>query len=663
MTNRILEGGTNTRILEGGSIIRTLEGGGVTTLTLTHTTDSLLKKFDLTLTHTTDSLLKKFDLTLTHTTDSWLIKTGKFLTYTGEFTKNDAAPQEILLPFTPKAIIFFSSQSVSEEFLLNSSFIPTMGFVDDANTNVGVINQTLNGATTTDTSRVLHTSSAILGMTSGPAIAYRGTVAINPGKFNITWNVANGGAQTIPYLIIGGTDVTGVDVGTFTQSTTNGDQSVAVDSDCQNIINKEGALFLISHGSATNNSVVGNSSINLGFSTEGGTDKGYNTGYFSDDAEANAECYNLIDTTRIIHFQGPTDGSEDGDAYLKDAGSGKITDGTGFNLTWANVDAVARTIGFLVIKGGSWQSGTETTRTTTGTKSTITDFKPEFLLIESTIRTTTGSAGQQDSAWGVGVSDGISDIARGGSENDGLGTSSTGRNGSITDLLVIQDPVTETNAKVRGRIEGSGSFNNHDFTIDYPTTVDASNAYIFNWIIARDFKPRLTHTTDSKLKLRTNINHTTDSFLATAGAAEKTLIHTTDSLLKKLDLILTHTTDSLLKKLDNILTHTTDSLLKKLDKILTHTTDSLLKKLDKLLTNTTNSLLKTVDKILTHPTDSKLKRVDIIKTHTTDSLLVGQGLNHTTNSYLIAIEKIRAAFAILPFKREERHTKRIKRVN
>ncbi|HEC65436.1 MAG TPA: hypothetical protein ENI23_09085 [bacterium] len=136
------------------------------------------------------------------------------------------------------------------------------------------------------------------------------------------------------------------------------------------------------------------------------------------------------------------------------------------------------------------------------------------------------------------------------------------------------------------------------------------------------------------------LTHTTDSFLAVSGATVVTETHTTDSVLKKLDNILTHTTDSILKKLDNLLTHTTDSILKKID-IRTHTTDSVLKKLDNLITHDTDSVLKKLDNLLTHTTDSFLVMV-VTLTHTTDSVLkkLDNTITHNTDSVLKKLDNL-----------------------
>ena len=198
-----------------------------------------------------------------------------------------------------------------------------------------------------------------------------------------------------------------------------------------------------------------------------------------------------------------------------------------------------------------------------------------------------------------------------------------------------------------------------------PTVTHTTNSLL------KKFDLTLIHTTDSLKALQITITHTTNSLLK---RIDNVLIHSTDSLLKKLDKLLSHTTNSLLllessknhttnsllKKLDNIKIHTTDSLLKKLDNLLIHQTDSLKKRVDNIITHTTDSLLKKLDNLKTHTTDSLRKKLDVVKTHTTSSFITAFGLFHTTNSYIA--ERIRGAFAILPFKREERQTEAFQRV-
>jgi hypothetical protein len=179
-------------------------------------------------------------------------------------------------------------------------------------------------------------------------------------------------------------------------------------------------------------------------------------------------------------MKSPLDFTNFGDAYLKDAGASKLTNGTGFVLTWANVDATTRTIAFMVIKGGLWQSGSETTRTTTGKKSTTTTLRPRLLILANVFRTAVGSA-KQDCVTGVGVSDEVNDLYRGGTENDSLGITSTGRTGSSKRCLIVESPITETTTLVEANLKGSGSFNATDFTLDY-TKVDGT-AYLFIWIV------------------------------------------------------------------------------------------------------------------------------------------------------------------------------------
>ncbi len=147
----------------------------------------------------------------------------------------------------------------------------------------------------------------------------------------------------------------------------------------------------------------------------------------------------------------------------------------------------------------------------------------------------------------------------------------------------------------------------------------------------------ISHTTDSVLNVVLTVTHTTDSLLVTGVA----VTHDTDSVLKKIDNELIHTTDSIVYATQTE-THDTDSVLKAIDNLVTHDTDSVLKALDKLVTHTTDSALREIDNEISHDTDSILKAIQSL-THTTDShivLLTIQTRIHTTDSILKKLDNI-----------------------
>lgn len=158
-----------------------------------------------------------------------------------------------------------------------------------------------------------------------------------------------------------------------------------------------------------------------------------------------------------------------------------------------------------------------------------------------------------------------------------------------------------------------------------------------------------SHSTDSFIKKLDELkSHTTDSLTQVVDIVllhqtdsalkriDDTKIYTTDALKKVVDIIVDHTTDALKKVLGVSYQHSTDSSLKKLDEIKTHTTDSFKKVLDVFVDHITDSLVKFVGAIKIHSTDSSLKRIDDTKVHSTDSLkkVLGVILTHETDSTL-----------------------------
>lgn len=148
----------------------------------------------------------------------------------------------------------------------------------------------------------------------------------------------------------------------------------------------------------------------------------------------------------------------------------------------------------------------------------------------------------------------------------------------------------------------------------------------------------VTHTTDVLLKKALTVSHSTDTDLD--GVVTKS--HTADILLKKA-LVVVHTTDVLLKK-TNTKVHTTDILIKK-GQTVSHSTDILIKKA-LTVSHTTDVLLKKAQ-VTTHTTDTDLKS-SVLKSHSTD-VLVKKGIttNHTTDTLLKRTQTVSHTTSIL----------------
>ncbi len=504
-------------------------------------------------------------------------------------------------------------------------------------------------------------------------LAY-GTVAFNATDFTITWTEnTNTTATLINWIIWGGADITGIDVGTIVAANSGTypeDKSFTTSAATQNITNGEGILFLASVLFSTDSPVTGIHGIMMfgaatspsqecavGFGTVGGGATSNVSTAYDDDA-----CWNVpfaVNTYLVANL--------------------KTFDAAGFDLTFTvNIGDSTRHAIYLIMKGGRWEVGEGAHATSTGTKAFTTAFEPKALITMSS-RLTSSTRLDGDGDFCLGITDGTEEYITSHGEENGLSTSDLVRRTDNDEVVAIHNPAA---ASVDGEAAFS-SFNATDFTLDYGNGFASAN--LFGWIVCADdaltvvtedhttdsllkkFDLTRTHTTDSLLKKIDNLlTHTTDSFLQ--STVQPTVEHTTDSLLQTVDntrthstdsfliqyvlvthiefeiplgpITVVHTTDSLLKAIDNLLTHTTDSLLQTVDNLLTHTTDSLLKAIDTLKTHTTDSFL-TSQVVLTHTTDSLLQSHETTN-HTTDSLLAGAGTRtHTTDSLLQEVDNLR----------------------
>lgn len=149
-----------------------------------------------------------------------------------------------------------------------------------------------------------------------------------------------------------------------------------------------------------------------------------------------------------------------------------------------------------------------------------------------------------------------------------------------------------------------------------------------------------THTTDSIRRAITTLVHTTDALRRT----QPTLVHTTDSNRRKATLVshltdankrraytVVHTTDANKKKAAITVAHTTDTLLRR-QLNSTHTTDALKRSLNTRTHSTDSNRRKAT--LASHTTDSNKRRVTTVS-HTTDAFRrTANTLVHTTNALL-----------------------------
>jgi hypothetical protein len=152
-------------------------------------------------------------------------------------------------------------------------------------------------------------------------------------------------------------------------------------------------------------------------------------------------------------------------------------DASGFDINWTTNDAQGTLISYLIIKGGKWQAGQDTTKTSTGTKATTTDFQPQSLLTSNAFRTGTAWTGTR-AHMALGLADGTTEAANVSADEDNLGTSVCTNWSSITKA---QGEIATTVVLEEADLD---SFNATDFTLDWTTA--SGVAIRFMWVVCAD---------------------------------------------------------------------------------------------------------------------------------------------------------------------------------
>ena len=397
-----------------------------------------------------------------------LFKTGVF--YKDQSGSNGAT-QDIILGFRPRAVIFWGEHHITTPGISGGDSFFSIGVSDGLHHRAicGAIDD--NQAAVTDTMRTQRASAIVFSNADEVYLSHaRSTFSID--RFTMIWDLNTDTTGTeIHYAAIGGTDVM-AEVGTI-PITTIGKQYIETSRLLQNINDEEGICFILSTDTptiplnTTPHSVIGigaASSITnqfaVGHSSDNNIDNSLTGAYYS-----NVDCVRVglggIDTL-IGTFAGFT--------------------GTGFAIDWKTVTANSLAF-YLIIKGGQWKAGTETSKVSGGTKSTTTIFKPTGLLLASSRITSSTAAESKDISCDFGAADGINNNSTTQTDKNSSATSVTGRASSVTKCTRILNPSLD-DTPIVGAEANLDSFNNTNFTLNW-TTVDEI-AHSIGYIICGD---------------------------------------------------------------------------------------------------------------------------------------------------------------------------------
>lgn len=399
-------------------------------------------------------------------------------TFTKDSTGTDGATNVVTSSFQPKAIIMWASKLSTSEVITGGHCIFSYGFSDGSNHRSVAIRHE-DAVARSDSLHTARNDAVITLMDPGSSgILARGSIVFNANDFTVTWDLNDTVATRVHYIIYGGTDITGVQVGDFAKTTAAAPvtQSITVDADVQGISEGQGILFV-----AGNNDIVFNNESNDGDMHIGMATKNSEAGNLwegNDDNTARTTQVVSYADTEILLSRDPVTPS-----IKKFRGRfGEFTS-TGFDINWIDSINSAIPISFLIIKGGKWQVGHEIVRTTNGTKATTTDFKPKGLFSFGVKRNAFGF-GNKSLSWNVGASDGVIESSAAALDEHNADPSEGGSASSITKCVRVFDndfvdpPVVNSEAHV-------DSFNSNDFTLDWTDTANDIE-WKFVWCVCGD---------------------------------------------------------------------------------------------------------------------------------------------------------------------------------
>ena len=290
------------------------------------------------------------------------------VTATGSFTVPSSTGNKSVtgLSFQPKYVIFYATFETTDTNDFGSSASAMYGIGISSTSQVALVYTGINSGTGDSYE---NTSDCILFYSYTTKDVEAALVSLNSDGFTVNFTTANATAYVINYFAVGGSDLTNVFLKTINSPTSTGSQAST------GVGFKPDAILLLSSFIKSNATSYTYSQFTVGMGTSSSNRGSSNIGNVG----------RIESTSKII------------DGYF---GSNLITvadltslDSDGFTLNYSTVDAIiGHTIYVLCLKGGQYAVGSDTQKTSTGTKAnTSPGFTPTGLIL-TTVNNTAGAA-------------------------------------------------------------------------------------------------------------------------------------------------------------------------------------------------------------------------------------------------------------------------------
>lgn len=393
--------------------------------------------------------------------------------------------------------------------------------------------------------------------------------------FTLDWTTLTTTSPLYNYLAIGGSDITNVKSGSFAAATSTGDQAVTG-------VGFQPDVVIFQMVARTTDGVSNaNYAYSFGCATGSGEEWSYSmAGVNGSGTMSNAQYFSNTKCIVAVQASSPTTTEALADFVSFDS--------DGFTINWSDAPASAWKINYLCLKGGQWFAGSETQKTSTGTKATTgVGFTPQGIIFGGQCGTAVDSSASHNRQT-FGVTTGTSNnVCLWTGDRTGVAVSIVNSIHSATKCIVHATEQTSVSPTTQAEAALS-SFDGDGFTLDW-TTADAT-ARIFGFLAFTANAGGNNYTKEC-----TETVTLTDTCLKGATKVLADVVTFTDECIKMAIKVCTDTityTDTLLHAIARTLEETvtfTDTCLKQIGRAFSEVvtfTDDLLKQGGKVLTDT-----------------------------------------------------------------------------
>lgn len=327
---------------------------------------------------------------------------------TGQFAATTSgATTTVSTSFQGKALILFGTAQTANGSDTTSNAMFSIGFSDGTN-HCCMAWCSDDNVDPTNAGRTFRTDSAHEILTAGTPTSVRRVtgVAFNSGDFTLTWDGTPAAAYRVGYVLVGGTDITNVQVGSTAMSTSTGTQTIST-------VGFQGsfAMFLASMMTAAGTATRANGGI--GFAT--GSSNEFSCSWGIDDG---ASMTTTIDSVGYVNQAASLSGITLGAETVEFLADFTGFTSNGFTLNISNAPASAWLFAHLVIAGGQWTANSRASETVTTQTQTGVAFQPTLGFWVNTDQTADNTVAA-NCAIGVGTATSTStEVAAGASQAD-----------------------------------------------------------------------------------------------------------------------------------------------------------------------------------------------------------------------------------------------------